>query len=988
MKQRTWIGIVACWFTLTLQSVCFAQINPLLGTGGLSYPSQQYYMALEVYRSGDLESALDAFDIAIGRTRRDINGHWIDAIPVYAMMGEAQYFLGDLESAMQSYDMALKIAIRHRRQQWLARPVWTEVLQTSAVQASKQFLWPEAQAISLAPISKSVKYYSGEQLTEQTFQTPGTIEELNIKTIDLVEVMRGLALASYRRRIILGPLAENDPLATELIESTKYPRGLNVPIAINLIGCMRAAERFGAKQDDRAIEDAAKVSVDMGRVHSMAPVVGLCAASAIAGTDKPEAAVPICLQVANQAAALGYYELVGEAFQLGAGCANAQSAAMIQNAAQVAAAGLLRKSRLATLHILLAAADAAVTAGDLQSATARLGEARTIAVRRDVAQPRLDAYGAYIAARIATRQAIVSDARGTAKPWEEPYSQLVNFVTNSRLRRRNLITMPRLYQLQRVRMLLGGNMDTQSLEGLLRLYSSDPTIDVWYRDPVNAIAGHIGNAEALRLARLRTAASRESAQDVLLRMDELLCGRLDNQLAIGGRIHQVRSLSRLPDDMLEKQVVEFRNTAPKAVRDLRAATKAIADGNVADPGMVDQNLAAVETDAWQIALDRYVFPRVVPHVLDDKKPIEPLSSDVAILAFYQDNGVYHVVLCTKQKASYWSIKGGPRLGNDIAKITRGIGASQSRGARLPENDNWRKDAADFRDRLIPSSVAPLLEDRLNGIKHLVVVPDGLLWYLPFELLPTEDPESQLLGDAITVTYAPSPSLAIFPTAPPSTKGTIALAAGKILSPRDADVNAQMVQSIADAATAGAVGLPAEFASPTSRCGLVASHLVVADTTVPNPKSTLDSPLATYEMSMPQGRLGDWLRTAAPTPSSVFLSGFRSNLETPQQVSGNEIGMTLMALQYSGVQDVTLSRWAVGGGSTSILLREYAQELGFLSPGESFTRAKDVLRRSELDPNAEPTLSKSDLERSTLTGNEPFFWAGYLHASPVLSKSNN
>ncbi|PNY37331.1 hypothetical protein C2E31_08635 [Rhodopirellula baltica] len=231
-------------------------------------------------------------------------------------------------------------------------------------------------------------------------------------------------------------MAENDTLATQVIDSTKYPAGLNVPIAMNLIGCMRAAERFGAMEDERTISDATKVTNEMGRVHSLAPIVGLCAASAIADTDKPAAAVPICIQVVNQAAALGYFELIGEALQLAAGCADESNAVLVQQSAQVAAANLIRKSRLAALHSLLAAADAAITAGDVTSANARLAEAKAIAVRRDVAQPRLDAYGFYIAARLAARNGIIADGKTIVRPWEEPVGQLINFATNTRLRRR------------------------------------------------------------------------------------------------------------------------------------------------------------------------------------------------------------------------------------------------------------------------------------------------------------------------------------------------------------------------------------------------------------------------------------------------------------------------------------------------------------------------------------------------------------------------
>ncbi|MEL6111110.1 MAG: hypothetical protein AAFU85_34305, partial [Planctomycetota bacterium] len=110
-----------------------AQLGTPFGppTGQSGYPSREYYVALEVYRTGELDVALDAFDFAVGRTRRDINGRWIDAIPVYAMLGEAQYQMGDLEAAMQSFDLALSIAVRHRG--WLRRPVWQELLPTDNI---------------------------------------------------------------------------------------------------------------------------------------------------------------------------------------------------------------------------------------------------------------------------------------------------------------------------------------------------------------------------------------------------------------------------------------------------------------------------------------------------------------------------------------------------------------------------------------------------------------------------------------------------------------------------------------------------------------------------------------------------------------------------------------------------------------------------------------------------------------------------------------
>lgn len=956
-------------------------LGPSLGLEptGNSYPNQNYYQALELYRTGELDRAIDAFEFAIGRTRRDVNGHWIDAIPVYAMLAECQYQLGDLEGSMQSLDVALKIAIRYRG--WLRRPVWSEILRTRAAFSPKQYLWPEANAVNRLPVSRAVKFYSGEQLTEGRLALGGRIEELNIKTVDVIEILRGLAIASYRRRIILGPLAEGDSLATGALDSTKFPADLQLPIGKNLIGAMRAAERFGAMNDQTCIGDAVKYSIFNGGVHPISPITGLTAASAIAGTAKPNAAIPICLAVANQAAAMDYFEWIGESLQIAAGCCDQNTASVIQQAGQVAATNLLRKSRLAALHCLLASADAAVTAGDLNSALARLGEAKAISMRRDVLQPRLDAYGAYIASRISARDAnALGRSAENGMPWDEPMAAMMNFATNNRLRKRNLISMPRLYQLQRVRLALGRNLSGQSADSLLEKYSDPPGIEVWRRDPVDAIAGNLADRDSLRIARLRTAASRESAQDVLMRIEDIQAGRFQQQLSIGGRVFQARALAWTPDALLAKQDIEFRNTAAKPIRDLRAAATVALP---ADQNASQAKLLSMDAKAWTIALDRYDMPRVVPHRMDNKKPVAVIPDDVGVLAFFHDGNVLHVAFCTKQKSTYWSVKGAKRLGADIAKVMRGIGAVKSRAGRLPEDQQWRDDAVKLRDQLIMPGTGTLLQGRLAGLKHLVVVPDSTLWYLPMEMLPVDGPESPLLGDSIRITYAASPALAMYPTGLKTQNPVSAITSGKFFAPRDPEANEAIVQSMFDLVADGnAIRVPQEKRVALALTGEFAGHVLVGEPSTPNPASTLDSPLAAHEASLRRGRLRSWLGFPGKKPGTVMLAGFRSQLDGNGGVSGSEIFNAVAALQYSGVNDVILSRWAVGGESTATLLREYVQELPFIGAEKALKRARNVLRRSELSPASEPTLSGKDLERETLTGNEPFFWSTYLHAAPI------
>ncbi len=95
------------------------------------YPSQQYYLALQVYRSGDLEQAVELFERV--QTRQDINGGWIDSIPVLAMRAECYWHLGHMPEVHASLDEVFQIAIRYRG--WLGRVDWASAMQPGVQRA-------------------------------------------------------------------------------------------------------------------------------------------------------------------------------------------------------------------------------------------------------------------------------------------------------------------------------------------------------------------------------------------------------------------------------------------------------------------------------------------------------------------------------------------------------------------------------------------------------------------------------------------------------------------------------------------------------------------------------------------------------------------------------------------------------------------------------------------------------------------------------------
>ena len=869
--------LLTCWSAIA-QGQQFQngqQIGPLGGTETLGvYPPDSYYQALLIYRDGDLDQTIDAFEISLRQTRRDINGRWLDAIPVLAMLGEVYWDAGNLEASNQAVEQAINIAIRYRG--WLSGPIWNDLVRPGNRAVNPQFLWPGAASVNRLPLADKMKFQSGQQLTERKLANGGRHEQYNIKTLDVVEVMRGLALACYRRRVIQGPLLDNDTVSNQLLDSSRYPANLQAPVPRALIGSLRAAEKFSAMKDTQAMADAAANRAVTGGVHPLSDVVGLCQVYIAAGSKQPTAAVPIAITVANQAGAYQHYGLIGEALQIAVGCATEKEAPLIQKTAVTIATSLVRRSRLASLHCMIVAADAAVTSGQLDVAAGHLNQARSILARRDVVQPRLAAYGAYVTARLIAAQNASSVTSGFEAALGEPLAQMNQFQFNHRIRNRPMITMPRLFQLARVRAALLRSVAGQTSDQILSAYANEPTIDVWRRDAVDAIAAINSNREELRLARLKIAASRTAGDNVLVLQEDLLAGRFNSQLKLSGRVFQTRSLARADDIIIGPDVVAMRNKAPKHMKKLRDAVIAAPPGDLA---ALATNIQQLEAQAWTVALDRVEIPQTMPPRLNQKSPSGPIPSHVAMMTFFQDGQKIHVTFASAGKTTYWTINGASRLNLTIKRLLQGIGVTKIRGERLPKDAAWKEDAAKIWQAIVPDP--SLLASR--DLKHLIVVPDGPLWYLPFEILRPDPTSPKLLGDQLDVRYAATPGLALRSTSIPTGKNQIAISAGKFFAPRDIERNAAIVQSVHDSATGGnSISIGEKNMVPTGWLGAQAGHVLVADVIEPNLELPVQSPLAVSDAAVTGGGVQAWLKFPAKVPTSVAISGFRTPLAPGQK----------------------------------------------------------------------------------------------------------
>ncbi|MEM9368903.1 MAG: hypothetical protein AAGD07_23165 [Planctomycetota bacterium] len=973
--------------TSEAQNFGFGQPDP-----GGQYPSQAYYNALQIYRDGDLENALDAVDIARRGTRTDINGKWLDSIPVLALMAECHWQLGNLDVCRATIDEALRIVIRHRG--WLGQLDYGVLVRPGVASAGSSNLWPAAAAVVRIPITDRVPMRSGEVLTEQRLAQGGVIETPNIRVLDAVEVMRAIASLCHRRRVLLGPLSDQDPLVSEALEATKYPAGLVQPVGRAAIGSMRAAGYLAVMEDATVVDRMTKHAAVGQGVHPLAPLLLLSGMRALIMGDAAgqidaaakDRLVQTAQEVANSAAALRQYEWIGPAFQLAAGVATEQRALAVRSGAVVAATTLVRQSRLASLHCYLVAADASLTLGDVVVAEQHLRAATEIASRRDVMQPRLEAYGAYLAARIATMQGDrLGD--GSDSALAQAMTSMNRFVQGPRIRNRSLVAMPWSYQLGLVSQSLTRSMGNQSAAKLAHRFVNGAEAWRWRADPVDALASCLDDHTFLNQTLLNLALSAQTPADVVRYVDRVLADRFLMRLPLHGRLLQWRSLATL-ENLDDHGWKEIEASAPATFKRLRGdiAATSNAPGALdpnADPTPLDAKQAATgEAILSQLALSRGLVPAVNPPPLGDNDGAA-MPEKTALVTF-----TFHGTRCIgtlthRNGSTLWQVGAARGLPGMVGKLLASIGVSRSRGARLDAAPQWETDAVRLMELLFPA----VADFDPRAFEKVIVVPDGPLWYLPFETLPA-GPDGQIWADVTGVAYAPTPGFALRNVGRKNPGNRSLMVTAPFFAPRELEINAALSEQVASGLD-NPIVIPLENGFSGANVGLPVAHVLVASVITPS----LQDPMATAVAAGPGNRWKDFVRLPATSPHSLLLPGFRTTATSTKPGDGSELFFALAALRSAGTDGILLTRWVTGGASAATFLEELMAELPHAPLGEAVMRARLVLRQSELSVADEPLLGKLDEDIGAITGDRPLFWAGYLSTDnmalpPIKSDAGN
>jgi len=302
-----------------------------------------------------------------------------------------------------------------------------------------------------------------------------------------------------------------------------------------------------------------------------------------------------------------------------------------------------------------------------------------------------------------------------------------------------------------------------------------------------------------------------------------------------------------------------------------------------------------------------------------------------------------------------------------------------------------------------------------GVEELVIVPDALLWYLPFELLPVgsvrnvavDDPAAahgeaadarKLLRDACRIRYAPTRSLAVlrFERAPAG--GPLGVHAGKLFRGDKPEVGAESFGRFKSAIDR-VVSLAAAAPPQQRPAGIMALMASLCDRLVILDELGGEGPIATRPLVTGlSGRgtitFGDWLAPPHKRPQLVALPGLQTamadGLAKLPSHPGDDLFFATTDLLAAGARTAVVSRWRTGGKVSVDLIEEFVRDLADApaaedaaaadAPGaaaaESWQRAIDIVSAEQPDLAREPRVKQSPGD-VLADAKHPFFWAGYM-----------
>jgi CHAT domain-containing protein/tetratricopeptide (TPR) repeat protein len=974
-------AFLAVGISLGPPRACQGQIE---GSGDRMCPSAAYYSAFGLFYNGDYKDALDAF-LAEGRGAiKTVESRWIDSICYHTMAGECYYHVGDLPQALEHYTSALKLFSAYS--DWMIQVQFPPGVSPAGQGAYKTVPWGASKRQArLGQYPQKMLIAQGRIDNSQQWKFGGVVKPATLFPIQVQEIVRATTLAIRRRAQLMGPVSQHDSLTADVIAKLSRRPGPPNHWSECWIDIQAGLALAAGGKEEQALPLLQRSLVAAGQYDHPMTCVGLLALGQIA---LQKGQFPVAARFFEEAtyAAVSYgdYGVLEEAFRCGAIThllSNGKGPyPLLETAIHWAKVKDLRQLRASLL--LLAAENQAVL-GQTPQAVVLLEEAQKTIGRRRMA-------AGWIGARLNFVGALAYFQQKKIPAGNDALAASMGYMQHGSHWLFQIGLADGLYT--------AGQLSPRVAMDLYTHLLRDPQPADWRYDPMESmtvlVTPHPGPLEHW----FEVAMTRREHETALEIAERIRRHRFFSSLAFGGRLESLRWIleappETLPDearlqrqdllaqhpvyDKLAQQARQVRNT-------LEAMPLVPADqASQLQQSKLLEELAVLsmneEALLREIAVRREPAAMVFPPLRKTKEILAGLPKGNAILVFFATSRGLYGFLLGDQRYTFWQVRSANSLTRQAQAVLREMGHfEQNRELTLKElaDPKWKQSAQKLLDTLLEGSRADLAQ-----VEELVIVPDGLLWYVPFEALQHKVNERlEPLILKLRIRYAPTASLAVSDPRARKPSGNAAVVVGK-LYPRDDESVARTAFEQLARVVPGAVALRGPLPGATSVYGVLFDRLIVLDDLVASESGPYGWTPVQIERNKPGNTLADWLLLPWGGPETIVLPGFHTAAEnalkrTDRMMPGGEVFLSLCGLMSNGARTVLISRWRTGGQNSFDLVREFVQELPHTTPADAWQRAVLLAAGARLNLDAEPRIKKTAGDEPP-RANHPFFWAGYL-----------
>ncbi|QDS97605.1 CHAT domain-containing protein [Adhaeretor mobilis] len=947
-------------------------------------PSQAYFAGIEDLYRGDYQDAGRTFTREARGAIKTVNARWIDSICYYALLGETYYQQGRPLEALQHFDIAANHYLQNPG--WLLSVEFQQPPRVDTNLTRQVAPWGRSQRqFTPGGFSKTMKIRQGGFDAQKISREGGVVRNLQFWQINAIEVLRCTALTMRRRNEILGPLGVYDPISKDMLQ--RLSRGGAPPNHWSnaWIDILRGIAHAGVGEHKQALQRLERGTILAGQFDH--PLTGVALLEQgrlmiLAGDDPARAT-----QLLAEASYSGYlYEdlnVVDEAFRL-AHIARLASNATDVNPALAPAAAWARQKRYDHLaaRLQLAWAEELLDLNQRDGAASALkaGQSR---LRRGSQQGLLANWSVFLEARL---DYLSGRDSAPAKLAQAVEGKAVMSLRNLQIGLANEWFANRV---------LTSRAAVVVYDGLLR----DPTPGDTVLLPLDTLAvmktSHelaFENWLAALLERKEQAAALEVA-DLAKRR------RFHRALPWAGRLSAVRNLLATPSERLDPErriqqnelhirlpgLSQLENEAEEARDRLEELWQPAMDDDTRTEVAREwkryaKAIVARESQLELSSLRRIPADYVFPPRLNSKALQARLRPGQATVVFHETPAGMLGFLFTRKGSTQWNCGPAGRLNGKVSAFLQDLGNYDGNREITIEqlaSEDWKASGAKLYEALFKgSSFDPA------STNELVIIPDGILWYVPFEALTaSSDSRTDAMINFSQIRYAPTAGLAFAEPRPWRRVQRLGIQ-GSEIAPGDTDD--QREENLI--AFTSAFDRTLRIDDSPAIAPLAASlldWLIVLDEVEADAADPLGwSPV---KMGRSPATLADWMVIPNAGPQRILMPGMRTIAENGGKASrrsksaaapGSELFLASCTLMGSGAETILMSRWRVGGQTTFDITREFAQELPYSSAADAWQRSVQVVRAMPVDPIAEMRV-KQERRSAPLTAEHPFFWAGYL-----------